>query len=672
MAVTPATGRNPAEREQILASQNLLPTEYMAPNYLVYGNAPGFGENGMVGLYPGKQYTLYDNRTNSVLASGSTPEEIKRILSIINTELVPQGNKADWRLLDMGGSPAGQTLDMHTRLPSGFGEAIKVGDQYGIPIAGDVPNSFFKEYILPTAGILAATAGAYFGGNALLGAAGGGAGGASSGLIPGALEGLSFAPVGTAAVPASTVAGLVSAAAVPAVAAAGSDLVITALIAKGFTAAEAAALVASGGAAAALANTANAANTAGSTTASNATNTMPPAETFGPDLTLTANMPTNLVPASLLDAGAAAAAAAANAAGSTTNAADLANSRTGMTDAELAATNAGAGGTSFLDKIISNMGIMDYATLASLVGSAVAGGGGGGGAGPTTPYVSPLGAGTDFAGLASRRQINPNIADYERYGFGPEAQFFSGIQTVNSYTPPAANVASPSAATGGGGGTIPPTPAATTPAATTPAAPTTTTNLLDSVASTGGNRTVTLPQGPVSGGSPTVFQQGTPVQISPTARETNVINNATAVINPANRVQNLGQQGVFDYYKNALETAGAYARSGYITPEAAALYTAKLNAAMAAPNASLEAIRAAAPMPQYTYTAPSQPITDRGAYINDLYKQIGANVSQGLLAAPQAQTLQGQLRQAYLNPQSTTEQLQGIYNTGMQQYKPLI
>ena len=94
-----------------------------------------------------------------------------------------------------------------------------------------------------------------------------------------------------------------------------------------------------------------------------------------------------------------------------------------MTDAELAAVNAGAGGTSFLDKIISNMGIADYATLASLAASAVAGGGGGGGTGPTTPYVSPFGAGTGF-GTGMDYRAQPAIADYERYGFGPEATFF--------------------------------------------------------------------------------------------------------------------------------------------------------------------------------------------------------------------------------------------------------
>jgi hypothetical protein len=195
---------------------------------------------------------------------------------------------------------------------------------------------------------------------------------------------------------------------------------------------------------------------------------------------------------------------------------------------------------------------------------------------------------------------------------------------------------------------------------------------LDSAASTGGNRTVTLPQGPVGGGSPTVFQQGIPVQISPTARETNIINNATSVSNPANRVQNLGQQGVFDYYKNALGTAGAYAQSGYITPEAAALYTAKLNAAMAAPNASLEAIRAAAPMPQYIYTAPTQPITDPSRYINDLYKQIGSQYSQGLLNQEQARGIQGLLQKNFNSGSTSIDALQNIYNTEVQKYRPLI
>jgi hypothetical protein len=657
MAVTPAPGRDPSQREQILASQSLLPTEYMAPNYLVYGNAPGFGDNGMVGLYPGKQYTLYDNRANKVLASGSTPEEIQGILDIINTQLVPQGNKADWRLLDMGGAPTGRTLDMFTTLPSGFGEAIKVGDQYGIPIAGDVPNSFLKEYILPTAGILAATGGAYFGGNALLGAAGGGgaggagaisagagAGGAGSGLVPGALSGLSFAPVASVPVAASTVAPIV-------VTAGAGGLTAAQLAALAGTTAAGTAATTTGGAASST--TASPTTPAATTPAATTTTAAATGSELAPLIVTAGSTPTNLVPASLLVGGGAAAAAAANAAGSTTNAADLANSRTGMTDAELAATNAGAGGTSFLDKIISNMGVMDYATLASLAASAVAGGGGGGGAGSTTPYVSPFGAGTDFAGLASRRQINPNITDYEKYGFGPEAQFFSGIQTVNSYTPPAA-----------------PASAAAT-------------NLVDSAAQ------ATLPQS-----APLTLNEGA----APTNAPTTQIGGNLGPSTPENtgmtqerldqlqaRYNNMRSPEFFNYFKSVNDVLDTYVGRGYMTPDQAKAYQGRLETAASAPNANLTSLQGAVPMPQIsdflqptgtpapvTYTAPSQPITDRSAYINDLYKQLGANVSQGLLAVPQAQTLQGQLRQAYLNPQSTTEQLQGIYNTGMQQYKPLI
>jgi hypothetical protein len=370
------------------------------------GNAMDATERTTFAPTPGQTYRLVDNRTGETFGEASDPVGIKALVDKANALSADQGKKANWDL---------QQSTLYSADPN------KPLAQSWSTIAQDDPNTIpmsIKAMMAALAVMTGAGVAQQINAAGAAAAGAGGAGGASSGLIPGALEGLSFAPVGTAAVPASTVAGLVSAAAVPAAAAAGSDLVITALIAKGFTAAEAAALVASGGAAAALSAGTGAGTggtTAGSTTASNTTNTMPPAETFGPDLTLTANMPTDLVPASLLAGGAAAAAAAANAAGSTTNAADLANSRTGMTDAELAATNAGAGGTSFLDKIISNMGIMDYATLASLVGSAVAGGGGGGGTGPTTPYVSPFGAGTGLGpGFAARTQINPNIADYEK------------------------------------------------------------------------------------------------------------------------------------------------------------------------------------------------------------------------------------------------------------------
>lgn len=48
---------------------------------------------------------------------------------------------------------------------------------------------------------------------------------------------------------------------------------------------------------------------------------------------------------------------------------------------------------------------------------------GGDGTGTGAPYVSPFGTGVGFAQGQDMR-ANPNITDYERYGFGPEAMFF--------------------------------------------------------------------------------------------------------------------------------------------------------------------------------------------------------------------------------------------------------
>ena len=60
---------------------------------------------------------------------------------------------------------------------------------------------------------------------------------------------------------------------------------------------------------------------------------------------------------------------------------------------------------------------------------------GGGGAGTGAPYVSPFGGGSAFTPRQDMR-ANPNILDYERYGFGPEAMFFrpeySGLLPANA------------------------------------------------------------------------------------------------------------------------------------------------------------------------------------------------------------------------------------------------
>jgi hypothetical protein len=80
---------------------------------------------------------------------------------------------------------------------------------------------------------------------------------------------------------------------------------------------------------------------------------------------------------------------------------------------------------------------------ADLLQSLLAGGGGGTGTG--SPYVSQFGTGAGFAPRQDMR-ANPNILDYERYGFGPEAMFFrpeySGLLPANApaQAPPAMTI----------------------------------------------------------------------------------------------------------------------------------------------------------------------------------------------------------------------------------------
>jgi hypothetical protein len=77
---------------------------------------------------------------------------------------------------------------------------------------------------------------------------------------------------------------------------------------------------------------------------------------------------------------------------------------------------------------------------ADLLKSLLAGGGGDTGAG--VPYVSPFGTGAGVGfGTGQDMRANPNIIDYERYGFGPEAMFFkpqyTGLLPANAPAPQA-------------------------------------------------------------------------------------------------------------------------------------------------------------------------------------------------------------------------------------------
>ena len=655
------------------------------PVYSLIGSESVGGDNAAERMQfapiPGVSYRLVNKATGET-TTATTPEEIKALIAQSNA------------LSAAGGKGANLAIESNQ---SGSWS----------PVFTDEPNPLMDTITkIALAGIIAST------GAGLLQP--GGLGGVGAAGTTGA-TGAGAAGAGTAAGAAGLAPAATVAAAAPVAAAASSDLVITALMAKGFTAAQAAALVATGGAAAALAS--NAGTTAGATPATNAANTMPQATTTGPDLLLTAQQtgsavpavvpaaaaattaattsttpaatsttpapnpaedltltaqtqPTNLLPSEFLTPAAVAAAAAANAAGATTTAAEQAATRTSLTPEELAAINAGAGaggilGTGLSATQLATLGSLGLSGLNSLFG-----GGSGGGAGAGTPYVSALGAMPNFT---PRTQINPNITDYERYGFGPEALFFSGGQALNTYTPPAATTAAQTATQ------------AAAPAATTPAA--TTTSLLDSAAG-GVNLTLnegagTAGTGPQIGGN---LGRATPENTGMTQERLDQLQD---------RYENMRSGEFFDYFKSVNDVLGNYAAKGIITPDVAQQYQSRLEAAASTPDATLASLQAAVPMPQisdflqptgtqrpvapqpapmqpFTYTAPEQPITDPNRYINDLYKQLGAQVSQGLLNVDQARTIQGQLRQNLLSQTPDIQQMQNIYNTAIQQYRPLI
>lgn len=645
------------------------------PVYSLIGSESVGGDNAAERMQfapiPGVSYRLVNKATGET-TTATTPEEIKALIAQSNA------------LSAAGGKGANLAIESNQ---SGSWS----------PVFTDEPNPLMDTITkIALAGIIAST------GAGLLQP--GGLGGVGAAGTTGA-TGAGAAGAGTAAGAAGLAPAATVAAAAPVAAAASSDLVITALMAKGFTAAQAAALVATGGAAAALAS--NAGTTAGATPATNAANTMPQATTTGPDLLLTAQQtgsavpavvptaaaattaaatsttpaatsttpapnpaedltltaqtqPTNLLPSEFLTPAAVAAAAAANAAGATTTAAEQAATRTSLTPEELAAINAGAGaggilGTGLSATQLATLGSLGLSGLNSLFG-----GGSGGGTGTGTPYVSALGAMPNFT---PRTQINPNITDYERYGFGPEALFFSGGQALNTYTPPAATTAAQTETQ------------AAAPAATTPAA--TTTSLLDSAAG-GVNLTLnegagTAGTGPQIGGN---LGRATPENTGMTQERLDQLQD---------RYENMRSGEFFDYFKSVNDVLGNYAAKGIITPNDAQVYQSRLEAAASTPGATLASLQSAVPMPQisdfigptgtrpvYTYTAPSQPITDPNRYINDLYKQLGAQVSQGLLNVDQARNIQGQLRQNLLSQTPDIQQMQNIYNAAIQQYRPLI
>lgn len=196
-------------------------------------------------LNPGTNYRLVDftgKNDNTVLAQGSTPDELARIMQVVNTQLVPQGRRADWRLEQETGDGQFETIggDLYNNsflknaammaLPAGL--AVLSGGVLGGPAAGllgaskavglgvaaglgsTVGNLAVGRGLgtsLLSGGITGLTAGALSG----LGSAGGSAVGAKASAIPsdvlsgatsGALSGASAA--GASTFPTGALAGL--------------------------------------------------------------------------------------------------------------------------------------------------------------------------------------------------------------------------------------------------------------------------------------------------------------------------------------------------------------------------------------------------------------------------------------------------------------------------------
>lgn len=193
MALTPeqlaalaASGRDPSQREQIIASANVVSSPYAVKNWLSYGMGSSKGyKDDTVPLYVGGNYTLVDNKTGEVLARGSTAEEIQKIQSIVDTQLAPQGRKADWRLYST--TPDVAVTNMHETTRGPYLNFSAPGDERGVVVAGNTPDASTLQNIGKAIGTALPLAVSFIPGVAQLSQAlqvgvGAGAGGVGAGL----------------------------------------------------------------------------------------------------------------------------------------------------------------------------------------------------------------------------------------------------------------------------------------------------------------------------------------------------------------------------------------------------------------------------------------------------------------------------------------------------------
>lgn len=247
--------------------------------------------------------------------------------------------------------------------------------------------------------------------------------------------------------------------------------------------------------------------------------------------------------------------------------------------------------------------------------------GGGGGEGATTPYVSPFGGGATL-NLGGRTQINPNIADYERYGFGPEALFFSQGQNI-PYVPPVTTATTGGTTTGG-------TTRTTTGQTGVISQPRMTNTTNDDVVVPGATTAPTLLPNMVSSLGPTA----TSAQIEGALANAKTAQEATK-INPGTV-----------YYNIDTATADALGDRGLIGD---VMSIQQLQQAMAA-----------------------RELTDPNKFATNLFQQIGEQYNKGVLNIDQARAIQQQIQQEQARTGASTQNMQNIFNTAMQQYKPLI
>jgi len=419
-------GRDPSQREQIIASQNLAPTPYSINNFLEFGNGQGVagGAPTTTGLYAGHNYTLVDNKTGTILAQGNTPEAIQQIQDIANNLSATQGQNADWRLYDA--NPQSGVTNMHEKMPGAYLDLSTPGDPRGVVVAGNMPNDLFKDKILPALTPIALAAAAYFGGGALLGQLGGATttAGIGAGATGGAVAGGAAALPAVAAIPAATATSAL--APIVVTGATGLTAAQTAALAAGLASAYPAASVLSGTGTGASSNVVNGVDQANGDIVVSKYRPINPPSGFDPIAFAAApSVPTSSILESLSPLNPPPADAA------------LMQPQTVVspppeepilpTLGPLVAPpstpptlpdKGGVLGTGLNVPQLLSLGSVGADLLQSLLA-------GDGSTGPQTPYVSPFGTGAGVGfGTGQDMRANPNIADYERYGFGPEAMFF--------------------------------------------------------------------------------------------------------------------------------------------------------------------------------------------------------------------------------------------------------